>query len=47
MSDQIIPSELLTELSTEEQEVLVGGYGHGRGSRHGHHRYGHHHRHCW
>ncbi|MCF2145555.1 hypothetical protein IQ276_003615 [Desmonostoc muscorum LEGE 12446] len=26
MSEQIIKSELLTELSTEEQQLLAGGY---------------------
>lgn len=37
MSHQTISSELLTELSTEQQEIIAGGYG-----WYGHHGYGHH-----
>ena len=53
MSEQIISSELLTELSIEEQEVLAGGHGwygggHGHGGwGHGHGGWGHHRRHGW
>ncbi len=50
MSNQIIlsdlsnSSELLTELSIKEQEVLTGGHGWGHGWGHGrrHHGWGHH-----
>ncbi|MBD2139171.1 hypothetical protein H6F32_16695 [Anabaena sp. FACHB-1237] len=46
MSHQTISSELFTELSTEQQEVIAGGYGwygHGYGHHgYGGHGYGHH-----
>ncbi|MBE9002465.1 hypothetical protein IQ274_30785 [Nostoc sp. LEGE 12447] len=42
MSDQINICELLTELSTNEQQLLSGGHGgHGHGHGHGHWGHGH------
>lgn len=40
MSDQINICELLTELSTNEQQLLSGGYSYGHGG-YGHGGYGH------
>ncbi|WP_414542913.1 hypothetical protein [Nostoc sp. CCY0012] len=48
MSNQVIQSDLLADLSTEEQEHVSGGYGFGWGG--GHHRrgwWGGHHRRGW
>jgi hypothetical protein len=48
LSDLSNSSELLTELSIKEQEVLTGGHGWGHGRRHhgwGHHGWGHGRRH--
>lgn len=41
MSNQNIPSDLVVDLSIEEQQLISGG--HYRGGHHGHHgHYGHH-----